>query len=86
MKENGQVIHRSMYQALTQNEWESKEYNQGCRRFMELLNQRLCPAAMVEELAELGVKDMLLYNLIENKLKNTETFLVVDEEPEVTPE
>ena len=53
---------------------------------MELLHQRLGPHAMVDDLAELGADDTLQYDLHEDKSQNAETFLTVEEEPEVTPE
>ena len=43
MKENGQVLHRSTYWALTQEEWEREECKAECSSFMESLHQRLGP-------------------------------------------
>ena len=43
IEENGQVLHRSMYPALTKEEWELEECKIECSSFMESLHQRLGP-------------------------------------------
>ena len=85
IKENGQVIHRSTYQAQTQDEWEWEEWKTECSLFTESLHQRLDPHAEVRDLVKLGVEDTPQYNPYENELQNGETFPILDEEPEVTP-
>ena len=59
---NCQVLHRSTYQALTQDEWEWEECKQEHSFFMEYLHQRLGPHALVGDLAEMGIEDMLQYD------------------------
>ena len=41
---------------------------------------------MVGDLADLGAEDMWQYNLYEDESQNVETFPILDEESEVTPE
>ena len=53
---------------------------------MKALHQRLGHHAMVRDLVELGVEDMLQYNPHEDKSQNAKTFPILDKEPEVTPE
>ena len=53
---------------------------------MESLHHRFGPHAERRDLVELGVEDMLLYDPYEYKAQNAETFPMLDEEPEVTPE
>ena len=59
MKENSQVLHRFIYQALIQVKWEVKECKSDCSFFMELLYQRLGTCAMMEDQAELIVEGIL---------------------------
>ena len=53
IKENGQIFHMAMYQALTQDKWEQEECKAEHSSLMELLHQRLGPHAMVGDLADL---------------------------------
>ena len=55
IKENCKVLHRSMYWALTQEEWQ--ECKAKCSFFMASLNQILGPHTEVRDLVELGVED-----------------------------
>ena len=50
---------------------------------MEPLHYRLGHHAMVDDLADLGVADMLQYDPHEDKSQNVETFPVLDEEQKV---
>ena len=86
LKENGQVMHKSTYQSLTQDELELEECNEEWSLFMESLYQRLVPCAVAGDLANLGAEDILQYDPYENESLNEEAFLICDEEPEVTPE
>ena len=54
--------------------------------FMESLHQRLDPCAQVRDLVELGVEDMLQYDLYEDKSQNAEMFSILDEEQLITIE
>ena len=80
IKENGQILHRFMYQALTQEEWEWEEYKTEHTLFMESLHWRLGTHATVSDLIKLGVEDTLQYNSYEDKLQNVKTFPILDEE------
>ena len=75
-----------MYQALTQDEWEWE----GCKNehsfFMESLHQALGPHARLSDLVNLGVEETPQDDPYEDGLQNAETFPMLDEEPEVTPE
>ena len=51
---------------------------------MESFHQRLSPHAMVSDIKELGVEDTPQYDPYEDELQNTETFPILDEEPEIT--
>ena len=73
-----------MYQALTWDEWE--QCKEECSTFKKSLHQRLYPHAMVGDLEVLGTEDMLKYEPYEDESQNVETFSILDEEPEVTPE
>ena len=86
IKENGQVLYRSIYQALTQDKWEQAQCKAEFSLFMEFLHQRLCPCAMVRDLIELGVEDTPQYDLHEDELQNVETFPILDKEQKVSPE
>ena len=67
INENGQVLHRSMYQAPTQEEWEWEECKAKCSSFIESLHQRLDPHAEVRDWVELGVEDTLQNNPYEDE-------------------
>ena len=56
IKENGQVLHRSMYQALSQGEWEQQECKNEQSSFMESLHQAKGPHARLRDLVDLGVE------------------------------
>ena len=62
IKENCHDLHRSMYQALTQDKWELEECKQEHSLFMESLHQRLGPLAIVGDLAKLITEDMPQYD------------------------
>ena len=86
IKENSQVLHRSVFQSLTQEEWEEEECKNEHNSFMESLNQMLGPHAVLRDLVKLGVEETPQYESYEDKLQNAKTFLMLDEEPEGTPE
>ena len=86
IKENGQVIHRCMYQALTQDEWDRKELKDESSMFMESLHQSLSLQATVDDLVELDAEDVPQYNSYDIESQNVEMCPSLDEEPEVTPE
>ena len=56
-EENGHVLHRSLYQVLTQEEWKWEECNAECSSFMASLHQKLGPCNELRDLVELGVED-----------------------------
>ena len=84
LKENGQVLHMSMYQALIQEKWEWEECKDEYSLLIELLLQRLGPA-MVSDLSKLCVENPPKYDQYEDKPQNNDTFPMLDEEPEVSP-
>ena len=86
IKSNGQVLHRSTYQALTQEEWVQKECKAEYSLFMESPCQRLGSQAMVRDSVELGTEDMLQYDPYDDESQNADTFPILDKESEVTPE
>ena len=43
IKEKGPVLHKSMHQALTQDEWEQEKCKAECSLFMESLHWKLGP-------------------------------------------
>ena len=86
IKEKGQVLHRSTYQALTQDEWEQDECKNKCSLFMESLHQTMDPHTSLRDLANLGVEETPQYNPYKDESQNAETFPMLDEEPEGTPE
>ena len=69
-EENGQVLHWLTYQALTQDKWKSDECKQEPSSFMKSLHQSIGPHAMVGDLAELEVEDMLQSDQNEDELQN----------------
>ena len=85
LKKTGQVIHRSMFWALTQDEQDRGECKDK-QLFMKSLHQRLGPQAMVDGLADLGMEYIPEYNLYDDESQNVETFPSLNEEPEVTLE
>ena len=86
IKENGQVLHRSTYQALTLEEWEWEECKAEHSLFMVSLHQKLGLCPELRDLVELGVKDTLQYDPYEDELQNAKAFPMLNEEPEITPE
>ena len=86
IKENGQVLCRSTYQDLSQEEWEQEKCNIKCSSFMELLHKRLGPHTMVGDLVKLSAEDALQYYPYEDKSQNAAMFPILDEEPKVTLE
>ena len=54
--------------------------------FIESLHQRLGTYATVRDLVGLGVDYPSQYDPYEDKSQTAQTFLILDEEPEVTPE
>ena len=68
--ENRQVLHRSTYQALIQEEWKQEECNAKHSSFMVSLHQKLGPHAELRDLVELGVEDTPQYDLYEDDLQN----------------
>ena len=57
IKEHSQVLHRSTYCALTQEEWKEEECKQEYSSFMESIHLRFGPHAMVRDQVELSVED-----------------------------
>ena len=51
---------------------------------MESHHQKLGPQAMVDNLAHLCIEDTPQYDLYEGESQNVETFLILDDEPELT--
>ena len=86
IKQNGHVLHRFTYHALAQDEWEWEECKNEHSIFIESLHQALGPCARLSDLVDLGLEETLQYDPYEDKLQNAEMFLMLDEEPEVTPE
>ena len=78
IKENGQVLHRSMHHALTQEEWEQEECKAEHSSFMESLHQRFGPCAVVRDLVELGAEDTPQYDPHEDDSQNAETLPILD--------
>ena len=70
IKGNGQVLHRSIHQPLTQEELDRKECKAKCRSFMESLHQKLCSQATMDDLVDLGAEDMPQYDPYEDEAKN----------------
>ena len=69
IKEKSQVLHRSIYQALTQDEWDQEECKAICSSLMELLYQRFGPHAVVGNIADLGTESMpQYYHMIMNHI------------------
>ena len=69
VKDNSQVLHRSTYKALDQNEWKQEECRDECRSFIELFHQSLGSWAMVDNLADLGTDNTSQYNPMRRKHK-----------------
>ena len=86
IKQNGQVLYRSMYRALTQDEWRKEECKNKCSSLMDSVHQALGPCTRLSNLVDLGVQETPQYVLYEDKLHNAETFPMLAEEPEITPE
>ena len=84
-EENGQVLHRSSYQVITQKDWEQEECKLEQSLLIKSLHQMQCPCAEVTELVELGVENTPQYDPYEKKSKNDEMFPILDEEPKVIP-
>ena len=63
IKEKCQVLHRSKFHALSQDEWEQEECKLKCSSFMESLYQRLVPHSMVRDLVELGAEDTAVWSI-----------------------
>ena len=84
INENGQVLHRSKYQALTQKEWEWEECKAKHSSFVESLYQRLGPHAEARDLVGMGVEVTLQYDPYEDESQNAKTFPMLDKETEVT--
>ena len=55
IKQNGQVLRKSMYQALTQDEWEWQECKNECSLFMKSLHQALVSCRRLSDFVNLGV-------------------------------
>ena len=70
IKEDGQVLHRSTYQALTQDEWEWEECTNEHSLFMESLHQALSPHARSSDLV---VNETPQYDSYDVELQNAET-------------
>ena len=84
MKENSQVLQRSTYGALTKNEWEREECKNERSSFMEFLCQVMGLHMRLRDFIDPSVKETPHYDLYKDELQNAETFLIMDEEPEVT--
>ena len=82
IKENGQILCRPMYQAITQDEWEWEECKEKLSLFMELLHQRLG----LHDLVKLGAENMPQYDPYDDESQNADEFPILDEEPGVTSE
>ena len=85
IKQNSQVFHRSMYQALTQEEYEWEECTAKHSLFIESLYHRLGPCAMVGDLIDLVQRIYCSLSYDDNS-QNVEMSPILDEELEVTPE
>ena len=57
-----------------------------CILFMESLHQVLGSCMRLSDLVDLDVEETPQYDPYEDELQNAETFPMLDEEPEVTPE
>ena len=86
IKNNGQVVHRSTYHALTQDEWELEECKNECSLFMESLHQALCYCMRLSDFVDLDMGETPQYDPHDDELQNAETFTMLDEEPKVTTE
>ena len=75
------VLHRSAYQALTQEEWEYEECKNECSSFMESLNQVMGPQMRLRDFVDLGVEETPQIDPSENKSQNADMFPILDEEP-----
>ena len=62
MSKNGEILHRSMHQALTQNEWINEESKVEHRPFIKSAYQKLGPQALIEDFKDLGTGNMLQYD------------------------
>ena len=76
IKENSQVLHRSTYQALAQEECEWDKCKAEHSLFMELPQKKLGPHAMVRDLVEVGVEDALQYDPHEKHCRISKNSLV----------
>ena len=74
MKENVQVLQRSIYLALSQEEWEWEECKAKHISFMASLHQKLGPCTELRDLVDLGVEDTPQHDPYEDELENAETF------------
>jgi hypothetical protein len=62
IKENGQVLHGSIYQALSPDENKQEQCKNKLSLFMESLHQELGPYVRLSNLVELGVKQTPQYD------------------------
>ena len=86
IKEKGQIPHRSMNQALTQEEWKQEECKNEVSLLMESLHQTLGPCTVLRDLVKLGVEETPQYDPYKDESQNAEKFPMLDEKPKVTPE
>ena len=68
-----------------QDEWEHDKSSKEHKMFMPV-HQRLDPQAIVDDLAELGNEDMPQNDPYKDDSWIVETFHIIDNEPELTPE
>ena len=68
------VLHRSAYQALTQEEWEWEDCKNECSSFMESLNQVMVPQMRLRDFVDLGVEETPMIDPSENKLQMLKCF------------
>ena len=76
LKQNGENRHRSTYQELSQDEWDSCKYKVEHGSFMESVHQRLGPKTTVGNLPDINVEGTPQYNSYKDASQNIETFPV----------
>ena len=74
MKENGQVLHRSTYQALNQQDWEQEECKAKHNSFIASLHQKLGPCSELRDLVEVGAEDTPQFDPYEENHKMLKCF------------
>ena len=86
LTESGQVLRRSMYKPLTPIDLLGKDGSDAWEQFMARVYERLGSWDLPIELKDIGFENNLQYNLCEDEKQNEQTFPLLAEELEPTPE